>query len=153
MFPNFQTDLGRQQEPVYGKDGQVIGAVVFNRFKQCWEACTDGPMVGPFRSRAEADNYVRRTVSSPADQRSLQASRQAAQLPQAPQLNPNDIIGAVVAGAALLGALSSFFGEQTSASSQQSELEKQNELLRQQNELLKQALAGQQPSSGKLVKH
>lgn len=152
MFSNFQSDLGRMQEPVYGHDGRVIGAVVFNPFKQCWEGCAEGPMHGPFRSRAEAENYVHRTASAQAQPSRPQAQPQGYAGPQPGTMDVGEVIGVLLTGAAIVGALSGFFSEEQPGHSQPSELEKQNDLLRQQNELLKQALGQRDPKSGPLTK-
>lgn len=152
MFPTFQSDFGRRQESVYGRDGGFIGTVVYDSIKQGWQAFGDKGLVGPFPSREEAERYLRRAAKQSAAPNTPQGAPQRYVGPHPGSMDTGELIGAVLAGAALLGALSGFFADEQPGRSQQSDLAQQNELLRQQNELLKQALAGQQASPGTIVK-
>lgn len=138
-------DWGLSQEPVYGQDGTVVGAVVYDEWRGCWRGISlDGnrqTVDQPSRPAAE------RVVRSWMPRGGMPANQVAT---QQPDLGLDQVVGAVLGGAALLGGLAALLGaDQPSArgDGQVDELRRQNDELRRQNDLLRQALGGLGPQN------
>jgi hypothetical protein len=133
-------DWANRQEPVYGRDGEVVGCVAANG--PHWVATDlDGRQVTTWSTRRQAEQEVLRVARANQVQQHHPARHQLAprSAPQA-DVSLDQVAGAMAAGAALLGALGAFIGGQQGQPGQADELRRQNDELRQQNELLRQAL-------------
>ena len=133
-------DWGRAQEPVHGRDGQVVGSVVYDPYRECWRACDLGGRGGEaeYATRGQAERAVRGQAGALV--RQGQATR-----PQASGEGLGELAEALKAGAALVGGLAALFDGQTQSQAQADELRRQNDELRRQNELLREALGRMGP--------
>ena len=142
-------DWANRQEPVYNTSGAVVGCVAQDGPN--WVAASqDGRQVSTWSTRRQAEQEVLRVARAmQVQQHHPAATRMAPLAAQQPEVvSLEQMAGAFVAGAALLGALGAFLGGQeqpATANDQAEELRKQNEELRRQNELLRQALNGMGP--------
>ncbi len=132
-------DWANRQEPVYNSRGEVVGCVAADGGQ--WQAVSlDGRQQVACGTRRQAEQTVLGWA------RGLTAVPRRPVAPSGPPeatVSLEQITGAMVAGAALVGALGAFFGGQETqgrANDQAEELRRQNEALRAQNELLKAAL-------------
>lgn len=131
-------DPANRQQEVYNSRGQVVGGIAFDGGN--WLAVSlDGRRQETCRTRREAEQTVLGWDRGIA---SMQRRPAAPSAPQAATVSLEQVTGALVAGAALMGAIGAFLGqqEQPRGNDQADELRRQNEALREQNELLKAAL-------------
>lgn len=136
-------DWANRQEPVYNAAGAVVGVVAENGPN--WMAAdVDGRWSSTWATRRQAEQEVRRVARAmQVQQHHPAAARPAPMAAQQADVSLEQMTGAVLAGAALLGGLAALLGGQEQparASDQADELRRQNDELRRQNELLRQAL-------------
>lgn len=136
-------DWGLSQEPVYGQDGTVVGAVVYDEWRGCWRGISldGGRQTVDQPSRAAAERVVRSWMPRGG----MPAGQVAARGGQVAELGLDQVVGAVVAGAALFGGLAALLGadqQPARGDDQVAELRRQNDELRRQNDMLRQALGG-----------
>ncbi len=140
-------DWANRQEPVYNTSGAVVGCVAQDGPN--WVAASwDGKLVTRWSTRRQAEMEVLRVAKYTEAQHHPSRRLAAPVVAQQPDVSLEQMAGAFVAGAALLGAMGAFFGVQeqpAKASDQAEDLRRQNEELRRQNDLLRQALNGMGP--------
>lgn len=154
-------DWANRQEPVYGRDGEVVGAVVYDHQRGTYRGVgANGQSLCEYGTRMEAERWVRGSAGrqqSPVRYQQQAPARHQQQGPmtyqqapggyQQPDVSLEQVTGALIAGATFLGALGAVLGMDAQAeartqaqNNQAEELRRQNELLRQQNEMLAKAI-------------